>query len=90
MSAPKYHNNNFEHRITKLEESREGLNLSLSRIEEKINSIDAKFSAQFSLMTTQLLHMERETNNRLWRNFYFMIGGFAGVIAVMAHGFHWY
>lgn len=28
-------------------------------------------------------------DNRMWMNFYWMIGGFASVLIIIAHGFHW-
>jgi hypothetical protein len=27
--------------------------------------------------------------SRAWRNFYWLIAGYAGLLAIMAHGFHW-
>ncbi len=66
-SEAKTMKNNHESRITRLEISSENINLSLNRIETKLDKVD----------------------DRLWHLVFFMFGGFATTLGVMAKGFHW-
>jgi hypothetical protein len=39
-----------------------------------------------------LIRIETKTDklsSRIWANFYWTIGGFASILYVLAHGFHW-
>lgn len=75
MSANRYQDDQPT-RIALLEQSVDNLNKGLMRIENAISELRADVSKGFV-----------DINNRLWRNFYFMIGGFAGTLALIAHGF---
>ena len=66
--------NNHESRITRLEVTIENINQTLASINRNLEHIDAKIE---------------KLNDRLWTNFFWMIGGFASILAVIAHAFHW-
>ena len=67
-----------------------------NRIEKKFQSMDNRMEKKFqSVENTIVVMSERidkrfeKIESRIWYNFYWMIAGFAGILAVMAHGFKW-
>lgn len=77
MSANRYQDDQVT-RLALAEQSVDNLNKSLNRIENSIYELRSDMNKGFS-----------DINNRLWRNFYFMVGGFASVLAMIAHVLKW-
>jgi molecular chaperone GrpE (heat shock protein) len=71
---------NYDHgtRIARLETTIDNINQTLIRIEKKLDNLEDKTENGFN-----------KINNRIWINFYWTIGGFATILAIMAHGFKW-
>lgn len=69
---------NHENRITRLEVINENINSTLLRIEKRMDFLDQDMKQGF-----------KDINNRLWTNFFWSIGGFIGILGILAHGFHW-
>lgn len=67
-----------ENRITRLEVVIENIAQTLSRLEGKIDGLDSDMKQGF-----------KDINNRLWTNFFWMVGGFAGVLGIVAHAMKW-
>jgi hypothetical protein len=61
-------------RLALLEQSILSINQSLIRIEKNIELLNKKIEEGFS-----------KIENRTWTNIYFVIGGFVGVLGVIAH-----
>lgn len=77
--------NDHESRLTRLEVTIENINGTLGRIEKRFDQIDKRFD----LMDQKIDSKFDSLNNRIWFNFYWMIGGFATILGVLAHGLHW-
>ena len=75
----------FDHRITKLEAVNENINQTLSRFENKIDDLKRDVDKRFDNIDSKF----NDINNRLWKNFYWMIAGFIGVLGVIARSSHW-
>ncbi len=67
-----------EQRITRLEANQNNSVNVMLRIENSLREMDLRIEKKFD-----------KIDSRIWHNFYWMIGGFAGILAVMAHGFKW-
>ena len=70
--------NNHESRITRLEVTIENINESLKQINNKIDQ-----------NSTQINNKIDKLDNRIWQIMFFIVSGFAALLAVMAHGFKW-
>jgi hypothetical protein len=65
-------------RIALLEHSVAHIDQTLVEIKQALIALDRKIDTKID-----------SVNNRIWTIFIFMISGFAAILAVMAHGFHW-
>ena len=99
--------NYIESRLTKLETTQENINLTLVRMERKIDDLDKKMDAKFEVLDKKIdtkfelldkkidnkfeLLDSKSTacNNRIWFNFYWMIGAFAANYVLLAKLLHW-
>lgn len=73
-----YIHQDHESRITRLEVVIENINSTLARMDKRLDSIETKMDEGF-----------RSVNNRIWNNFYWMVAGFASILATIAHAQHW-
>lgn len=89
MTANRYENDQPT-RLALLEQSISNLKESLERIERNINKGFSDVNKRIDDLSSDANSTFIEVNNRLWRNFYFLIGGFAGLFAMMGHGFKWF
>lgn len=64
----------IHHTDVSLLELKHDLKVMLEKMESRFDKIEAKFE---------------KVNDRLWSQFYWMVGGFAGTLLIMAHGFKW-
>ena len=79
MATNKRENNvKNDERIAVLETNTIHINTTLDEIKNALIRIDAKLDSRFDSL-----------NNRLWTLCFWMVGGFASIFAVIAHGFHW-
>ena len=68
----------YEHRTTRLESCIENINATLLRMESRLDNMEKKIDSNFKFMIRMI-----------FTNYVIMIGGFTGILGVMAHGFHW-
>ena len=68
-----------DERIAVLENTSAHILDSLARIENRLTTLDADIKSGF-----------KDVNNRMWSNFVWTISALAALLAVMAHGFHWF
>ena len=76
-------------RIALLEQSIEHINQTLLRIEHRFDSMDSKIDTLGIVLGQEMKAGFKDINNRMWTNFFFMIGGFAGILGLVAHALHW-
>lgn len=67
-----------EARIIRLEVTIENINAALIDIKKKLDLIDARFETKFDKLEA-----------KIWSLLFWTVSGFAALLAVMAHGFHW-
>jgi len=72
-------------RIALLEQSINHINETMLRIEKRFDTMDKRFDFLEARMDSGF----KDVNNRLWANFFWMIGGFAGILAVIAKASEW-
>lgn len=79
----------FNSRVAVIEQIASTLDRRFDHIEARFDRLDARFDR----FETKFDARFDGLNAELWRNFRWtlgiMLGGFAGTLAVMAHGFHW-
>lgn len=56
-----------------------------NRVDDEIKRLDAKIDNRFDSLSGRMDSL----NGRLWQLFFWMIGGFAGILALLAHAVHW-
>lgn len=61
-------------RVAVLEQIAREVRDGLARIDQRLDRMEDKLD---------------RLNSRLWTNFYWMLGGLAALLGVMAHGFKW-
>jgi len=61
------------------------LEQSISHVNETLIRIDKRFDHLETRMETRFDRME----SRIWSLFLWMIGGFVGVLGLLAHSMHW-
>jgi hypothetical protein len=61
-------------RVAVLEQIAREVRDGLLRIDQRLDRIEDKID---------------KLNSRIWTNFYWMLGAFAALLGVMAHGFRW-
>ena len=66
-------------------------------IDRKFEAVDSKFEKMFEKMDDKVDSLRKEMisgfrdiNNRLWFNFIWVVGGFIGVLTLIARLFHWF
>lgn len=88
---PRDHDN--ENRITRLEVTIENINHTLSRLESKMDSgfthLNGRMDDGFKSLNDRMNEGFKGIDNRIWANFYWMIGGFASILMILAHAQHW-
>lgn len=67
-----------EERLAVLETTNTHIIESLFRIENRIINLDTKVDSRFDKL-----------NDRMWTLFFWMIGGFASILGILAHADHW-
>lgn len=78
-----------EGRVTRIELSIESINQTLIRLEKRMESIDNKMDGSLKVLDNKIDVGFKSLNDRLWNNFYWMIGGFTGVLGILARVLHW-
>ena len=78
-----------EGRVTRIELSIENISQTLLRLEKRIDSIDNKMDSTLKGLDNKIDVGFKSLNDRLWNNFYWMIGGFTGVLGLLAKVLHW-
>lgn len=86
----------MESRVAILEEIARNTAATLERIEQRLDTMDARYSTRFDtldrridvLAATQRADV-RWTLDVMFGGFSATIAGFAAMLGVMAHGFHW-
>jgi uncharacterized coiled-coil protein SlyX len=78
-----------DERIAVLETTSSHILTTLDEIKLAISKIDTKLDSRFDSLNTKIDSRFDKLNDRMWSQFYWMVGGFAGVLMIMAHGFHW-
>ena len=86
-------------RLAVLETTIGHIHEALERIDKRFDVIDKRFDAvdrKFEKMDDRIESLRKEThagfrdlNNRLWFNFIWVVGGFIGVLTLIARLFHW-
>ena len=79
-----------DERIAVLETTSAHISEALSRIENKLAALDTKIDNGMTNLNNKLDSRFDKLNDRMWVQFYWMIASYAGLLAVMAHGFHWF
>jgi DNA anti-recombination protein RmuC len=51
--------------------------------------VDQDMKQGFARVDQEMKQGFRDVNNRIWTNFFWMIGGFASLLGLFAHAFHW-
>jgi hypothetical protein len=93
--------NDHESRIVRLEVLVENIGATLVRLETKMdegfNRLDKKIDDNTNSLRTEISDLNKKMDsgfnrldNKIDKLLYFTIGGFAGILAIMAHGFHWF
>ena len=78
-----------EGRVTRIELSIENISQTLLRLEKRIDSIDNKMDSTLKGLDNKIDVGFKSLNDRLWNNFYWMIGGFTGVLGLLGKVLHW-
>ncbi len=73
-------------RLAVLETTIGHINETLIRFEKRFDNLDNKMDDLRKEMTAGF----RDINNRLWFNFIWVVGGFIGVLTLIARLFHWF
>ena len=85
---------NTEARITKLESISEMILKSLISIDSKLDKLSTDVNQKIDKMSIDINQKMdngfKDINNRIWFNFYWTVGSFAGLLTVMAKGFEWF
>ena len=69
----------FESRLTRVETTLENFDKRFGHIDNRFGQIDKHMSEGFKELKSDIRWM-----------FGIMLGGFAGIFGLMAHGFHWF
>ena len=72
-------------RMIRLEVTIENIDHNMADIKLSLINMDKKIDTKFDILDIKIDSL----NNRLWTNFFWMIGGFASTLAIIAHAFHW-
>ena len=78
-----------EERLAVLETTNTHIIDSLSRIENRLINLDIKVDSNFKLLDSKIDTRFDKLNDRMWTLFFWMIGGFASVLGILAHAEHW-
>jgi predicted nuclease with TOPRIM domain len=73
-------------RIAILEINNNHFSEFLQRIERQLEKIDTRFNKLEEKIENGL----DKINNRIWSNFYWILGAITGLGLLMAHGFKWF
>ena len=95
-----YTNQGFENRLTRVEVTIENINETLIRFEKSMNnrfdtmdkrldSFELKMDKGFDSLELKMDRGFQIINGRIWNNFYWIIGGFVGILGILAHAIHW-
>jgi len=85
-----------DERIAIVETTINNINITLNEIKSALVRIDNKLDSRFDHLNSKIDSLNDKVdsrfdkvNDRIWTQFYWIIGGFATITAIMAHGFHW-
>lgn len=86
----------LETTINHIDASLIGITQELRRLNERIDSFSNRMDGKFDSIDGKFNYIEEKLdkkfdklNDRLWTLFFWMIAGFASILGIMAHGFHW-
>ena len=99
-SAVNYIYQDHESRITRLEVVIENINTTLVDMKQSIGTLEHNMKQSIGSLEQDMKQSMRtldqdmkqgfkDINNRMWTNFFWMIGGFAGLLGLLAHAVHW-
>lgn len=80
-----FYNMDHESRITRLEVTNENICQTLIRLEKNIDDGFKDIDKRFDKIDQRFGSID----NRLWVNFYWSVGAFAGVLTLLARILHW-
>lgn len=72
-------------RLALLEQSIGHINESLLRIEKRFDSVEKRID----VLSDDMKQGFKDVNNRLWTFFFWMVGGYASILGLIAHALHW-
>jgi hypothetical protein len=81
----KAHKQTDDTRLALLEQSIGHINQTLQRIEKRFDKIDNGLDS----IEKNINQGFKEVNNRIWRNFYFMLAMYGGSIAIILKSVHY-
>ena len=94
MSLPKRgHKMSNDERIAILETTVSHVHETLERLEKNISKGFDNVDSRLNSIDTRIERTDNridKINDRLWSNFIWTIGAIVAVLALMAHGFHWF
>jgi hypothetical protein len=90
-------------RLALLEQALASINITMGRLEGKMDRLENKMDDGFSTLNNRINKMEdridrfdskmdsgfQQINSRIWSNFYWGVGGFSGVLGLLAHALRW-
>lgn len=90
MNENKYANsNNYGERIARLESNSNHVFTQLADIKNEIKEFRQEIKTMFNHLDNKIDTKIDKINSRLWTLFFWMIGGFASVLYVIAHADKW-
>lgn len=79
-----------DERIAVLETTISHTDIALNEIMMEIKRLNDKIDSKIESVHTKIDGRFDALNNRLWTEFYWMVGGFASILLIISHGFKWF
>ena len=83
--------------LERLDKRFDSVDRKFEKIDQRFESIDRKFDRleremkeNTNSLRNEIITGFRDINNRLWFNFIWVVGGFIGVLTLIARLFHWF
>lgn len=82
--------NRFDRIDEKFDKIDERFNEIDKKIDEKFNLLDKKFDSKIDTLSVQMHDGFKTINNRIWSNFFWIFGAYAGILGIIAKTQHWF